>query len=212
LLTFTGSTERTSGIGVPVKNAKLLAQATNGTSAVYHHGDASDGEGGKYIGQHEWQLDGESVSMIAKAMDGADEVLFAVDKKGKMTRAIIRHAESSEQRGEFSLAGKVDTQLALEMTKVVPERPQPYGMQVAQIGIAPTMLASVLKVAKAVGTNVCRITVPDDETKPVYVEVDEGGALADAARIRWIVVLAPCRIGVDPAKSADEAGKELDRD
>lgn len=207
MLAFVGTKENLDGIGITIDGGRLLAQASNGSAAVYNHGDALDGKGGPYEGKHEFQIPGDAVKMIRKSMDGKDEVLFTLNKAGRLTTAKIRDIESASVRGEFSLAGMVSEQLAIEMAKSIPSRPSKVSKPVGEIAIAPSLFALMTRVATAAGTNVCRITLPKGELDPVYCEIDEAGSLCDSERPRWVVVAMPVNLH---AKAEEEAEEQQD--
>jgi hypothetical protein len=56
------------------------------------------------------------------------------------------------------------------------------------------LLARLRRVSAAAGCDACRLTIPDDQAKPVHFEVDQMGALADTGRVAWVGVIMPVRM------------------
>jgi hypothetical protein len=206
LLQFTSdANERTSGVGFRIQNGRLLAQATNGHAAVYHHSDALDGKGGKYTGTHEWQV---SADFLARqTVKRGEEIVLCVDKAGKLTDALVRDIESGEAKGIAPLAGHIGEQMAIAITEKIPERPTRSQSPTDHVCLAPTLLSKVAKVARACSAGASRWTVPASHLDPVYIEVDSGGNLSDDLEIAaWIVVVMPLRLdGGEELSPADQA-------
>jgi len=51
-------------------------------------------------------------------------------------------------------------------------------------------------VSAACECSVCRLTLPDDQAKPVHFEIDQMGNLADTGQVAWVGVLMPIRMDV----------------
>lgn len=196
LLQFTrNDVDTLSGVGFRVEDGKLLAQATNGASAVYHHGEALDGHGGKYDGNHEWQLGSEGLSRIAKSMTGKDEVVLSVNRDGRLTVALVREEADGDPKIKIDLDGHVSEQLSINLTNVAPARPVASANTIGRMGLAPSLLAPIAKVARACGGGASRWTFPPDDKSPVYIEIDGGGRLADDLDVAaWVVVVMPLRL------------------
>lgn len=181
------------GIGIRVADGKLLAQASNGAAAVYHHGPAYDGAGGSYDGEHQWQLSRSIVSSVAKLMGPAHEAHFVIDKKGKMPRCriMVVGEDGSTQVNDLSLDGHVAEQLGLpSMIDTVPCEVPEFSSPLECFVADPRLLALLTRAAKACGARECKLTMPDADGKPIYGEAcglpDDSGAAP-----RWVVAIMP---------------------
>lgn len=195
ILQFTGTGDRFSCVAFRVEDGSLLARATNGIAAVYHHSDALDGKGGKCTEEHAWQVGSDFLEFLKKGMRSTDEVVLCVDRKGRLTNAIVRDVESSEASSKSDMAGHVTEQGDLDITDGVPVNPTPAPDALRQVALDPHLLTLVAKVSRACGTGASRWTMPKDERSPVTIEIDNGGNLADEKRAAWIVVVAPMLLG-----------------
>jgi len=194
LLAFTGDAERLDGVGFEIRDGRMLAWASDGHSAVYHHSTAMDGKGGPYAGSHEWQIAADALSRVVKAMENGDEAVLVLSSRGDLREARIREIESGQEKLTISLANHVTNELSLNLPCVVPSRPTPVESPVFQIGLDTDLLARLKRVSAACECSVCRLTLPDDQAKPVHFEIDQMGNLADTGQVAWVGVLMPVRM------------------
>lgn len=176
-----------------VRDGKLLVWAVSASLAVYHHGDAFDGNGKKATEDRTWHVVADTLRMIEKPMDKDDELILAVSRTERMTEAKVRVSESNEVRMCISLDGHVSEQFDLSMPFVLPERPLRNTGEIPTpelvLGWGTTSLLQ--HVAKAAETNAMRYFIPSNPAAPVYIEIDKLKNLADESQPRWVVVLIP---------------------
>jgi hypothetical protein len=194
------------GIGITVTKGNLLVQASDGSAACYHRGEASDGKGGSCSSDYSWQVAGDALASITKSMDAGDEVVLCVNKKGKLHDAIVRNIESGQAKIKVELTGHVGEQLGID-TDDDPGMPPSGGPHLSEVVLSPGLVARVAKVSKASGGGVARWTMPraaDGLGAPVYIEIDLASRLADGDTPAWTVVVAPMQLSASDPDMPDE--------
>ena len=188
--------DKDAKISVRVENGKLLAWATCGSAAVYHHGETWNGSGKPSQSCHNWQISTDAIEMIKKGMSSGDEVFFRTDSKLSIFDAEIRSIDTAEKKPPIGLDGFVCEQLELDLPAFIPDRPGRRTGEVPASAVASafTVLEKLKKVCKAADTEAARFYSPSDPHKPVYVEVDKPSRLSDEEQPRWVAVLMPLRL------------------
>lgn len=215
LLEFCGeSSEKFTGISIKLERGKLLAWATNGLAAIYHHGATYDGNGKPSQAEDAWQIPADVLRTILKAAGNKDELILSLTKRRALKDALIRDIETSTERGRFDLSNTSTNGELFEIEHIVPSRPDRNSASVGCLNVAPSLLVLLKKVSKATGADACRIWMPESGIAPLYVEVDTLTALSDEEQPRWIVVVMPLRDADEakPASDDDEEGENEDED
>lgn len=207
LLKFCGEKSgKFTGISIKLERGKLLAWATNGISAIYHHGLTFDGSGKPSDATDAWQIPADVLGTVLKAAGNSDELILCLTKKRGLKDALIRDIETSTERGRFDLSHTATNGELFAIDHIIPSRPDRNSVSVGCLNVATSLLELLRKVAKATGSDACRIWMPENGAQPLYVEVDTLTALSDEEQPRWVVVLMSLR--TDDDSSPEEADSE----
>jgi hypothetical protein len=212
LLKFCGeSSDKFTGISIKLERGKLLAWATNGISAIYHHGLTFDGAGKPSEATDAWQIPADVLSTVLKAAGNGDELILSLTNKRGLKDALIRDIETSTERGRFDLSHTATNGELFAIEHIVPSRPDRNSCSVGCLNIATSLLELLRKVSKATGSDACRLWMPENGAQPLYVEVDTLTALSDEEQPRWVVVLMPLRTD-DESEERGEQKEEPSHD
>lgn len=201
LVQLCGDTERMSSISVRVRDGKLVSWATDGSNAVYLHGETYDGKGKPSTVEHDWQIGADMAKSIARSMPRGSEVILHANKKLQLVEAEVRDIESASSIMKIDLDGHVAEQLDLSLPEYFPTRPLRDTGEVPfpTITFDWRALSLLKKVCAAAETNIIRVFANSNPRTPIYAEVDIPTRLEDEEQARWVVVMA-----------ASEAAEELE--
>lgn len=194
-----------NGVGIIVRDGTLIAQASTGAAAIYHHGSTINDQGKPYEGEHEWQIGRDILATIAKTMGPTHEARFVVDKKGKMPRVRVFSIADDEQQciADMSLDGHVSDQLAIKtMQATVPSSVPQFESTLASVLLNPNLMMIAAKAARACGAEECSVTFPDRYGSPVYFECC-GIPTEDTPAPRWVLAIMQA-IDLEPAAEPEE--------
>lgn len=205
LLKFCGEkSDKFTGISIKLERGKLLAWATNGISAIYHHGLTLDGAGKPSEATDAWQIPADVLGTVLKAAGNGDELILSLSKKRVLKDVLIRDIETSTERGRFDLSHTATNGEPFGIYHIVPTRPDRNCSSVGCLNVAASLLELLRKVANATGSDACRIWMPETGAQPLYVEVDALTVLSDEEQPRWVVVLMPLRTDEDSEEERDK--------
>lgn len=205
LLKFCGA-DRFDMVSIKLEAGHLLAWATNGISALYHHGVTLNGSGKPSKADDSWQIPGDQLRTIVKAAASGDEVIFAITKSRQLASATLRDIKTSTEHGKLDLSNVGTTGELFDIRTIVPPRPERDGAAVTNLMVAPSLLAALRSVSKATAADACRVWMPSSWRKPIYVELDSVTSLSDSEQPHWVAVLMPLSEGDEGEGPAVDSG------